>query len=118
MTQAFERSHVHADGALQHHCESDVFCEWALFIHLPTPVCASDFPQNSDLDDATKRRKIIAATNKFYTYVPMNFGLHQPTLIDSQELIKQRLQMVEELINLEVATKMLEVKREGEDKGE
>ncbi len=55
----------------------------------------------------------MAATNKFYTYVPMNFGLEQPTLIETPELIKQRLQMVEELINLEVATKLLEVWGEG-----
>jgi poly [ADP-ribose] polymerase len=58
-----------------------------------------------------KRRKILATSNKFYTFIPMNFGMRQPPLIDSDQRIKERLQMVEELLHLEVASKLLKVRQ-------
>lgn len=67
-------------------------------------------PQRSDADEGMKRRKILATSNKFYTFIPMNFGMRQPPLIDSDERIKERLQMVEELLHLEVASKLLKVR--------
>lgn len=41
--------------------------------------------------------KFIEASNKFYTMIPHNFGMKMPTIIDTQDLVKNKTEMLETL---------------------
>jgi poly [ADP-ribose] polymerase len=50
---------------------------------------------------------ILAASNEFYNLIPHDFGAGQPTLIDHGEAVKRKTQMLDALINIELAATML-----------
>lgn len=60
--------------------------------------------------------KIQGATNKFYSLVPHNFGNQCPELIKSAEMIALKMQMLESLMDLEIAYDLM--KNEGGEEGE
>lgn len=66
----------------------------------------------SDLSDLTARGAIdaefIGLSNKFYTLVPHNFGMNQAPVIDTLEMIKNKRDMVESLLEIEIAYSMLQ----------
>lgn len=41
-------------------------------------------------DEKNKNSKIIETTNKFYTLIPHDFGIKNPQLIDSKEILNVR----------------------------
>eukprot|EP01132_Coremiostelium_polycephalum_P000953 gene953-1208_t len=45
-------------------------------------------------------------TNQFYTLIPHNFGTSQPPLIDSFEMMKQKMDLVEALIDIDIANSL------------
>lgn len=61
------------------------------------------------LEDASKNKtepnmlKIKDASNRFYTLIPHDFGRQQPPLIDSIEVVKGKIQLMDTLVDLEVA---------------
>eukprot|EP00005_Dracoamoeba_jomungandri_P000909 CAMPEP_0174254406 /NCGR_PEP_ID=MMETSP0439-20130205/3732_1 /TAXON_ID=0 /ORGANISM="Stereomyxa ramosa, Strain Chinc5" /LENGTH=1042 /DNA_ID=CAMNT_0015335969 /DNA_START=19 /DNA_END=3144 /DNA_ORIENTATION=- len=61
---------------------------------------------SSDTDNV-KRAKLLDCTNKFYTLIPHDFGDEQPPLIDNDELLKKKLDMIEALQDIEIATSLL-----------
>lgn len=48
----------------------------------------------SDLQDVVRsggpRARLIEASNRFYTYIPHSFGVDDPPVIDSEEMVKVR----------------------------
>jgi poly [ADP-ribose] polymerase 1 len=59
--------------------------------------------------------KLLDATNRFYTLVPHNFGISKPPLIDNEELIKTKMDMLEALLDIEVAYYIISTKNNTDD---
>uniref|UniRef100_A0A915DT11 Poly [ADP-ribose] polymerase n=1 Tax=Ditylenchus dipsaci TaxID=166011 RepID=A0A915DT11_9BILA len=55
----------------------------------------------------------LDATNRFYTLIPHNTGLSNPPLLNSRELIKTKSEILDNLLEMEVAFKI--IKSETED---
>lgn len=51
--------------------------------------------------------KILDASNRFYTLIPHDFGLKKPPLLDNDAIIKSKLEMLESLLEIEVAYTLL-----------
>ena len=47
--------------------------------------------------------KILDASNRFYTLIPHDFGLKAPTLLNKPELIKEKTDMLNNLLEIEIA---------------
>ncbi len=47
--------------------------------------------------------KILDCTNRFYTLVPHDFGMTKPPPLNSEEVIKIKTQMLDNLLEIEVA---------------
>lgn len=56
--------------------------------------------------------KIIDCSNRFYTLIPHDFGMKQPPLLDNVDLIKSKVEMIDNLLDIEVAYNLLQA---GED---
>lgn len=57
-----------------------------------------------------ERTLIIDASNRFYTLVPHSFGVDDPPLLNTEEIIKAKCEMLESLIDMEIAYNLLSVK--------
>jgi len=62
-----------------------------------------------------KPRDLQYLSNEFYTLIPHDFGMKVPPIIRDHDLLKQKLQMVEALADIEIATKLLKVSSGGRD---
>ncbi|XP_011308727.1 poly [ADP-ribose] polymerase [Fopius arisanus] len=58
------------------------------------------------------RLKLIDASNRFYTLVPHSFGIKQPTILDNEALIKAKCEMLDSLMEMEIAYNLLNIKSE------
>ncbi|TPX68181.1 hypothetical protein SpCBS45565_g03249 [Spizellomyces sp. 'palustris'] len=62
-------------------------------------------------DELTKagpdRDKLSDYSSQFYTIIPHEFGMSRPPIIDSPQLLKRKLEMVEALGDIEIATSIL-----------
>ena len=56
------------------------------------------------------RMRLIDASNRFYTLVPHNFGVSEPTIISTEEEIKAKREMLESLMEMEIAYNLLHMK--------
>ncbi|XP_045461901.1 poly [ADP-ribose] polymerase [Harmonia axyridis] len=54
-----------------------------------------------------QENKFIDGTNRFYTFIPHNFGVDNPPLLKTPEMIKQKIEMLDSLMELEVAYSLL-----------
>ncbi|PSN54639.1 Poly [ADP-ribose] polymerase [Blattella germanica] len=59
--------------------------------------------------------RFLDASNRFYTLIPHDFGVDNPPLLNNEEIIKQKLDMLESLMEIEIAYNMLKTKSEGDD---
>lgn len=59
--------------------------------------------------------QILDASNRFYTLIPHDFGMKKPPMLDTKEVIKQKTEMLDNLLEIEVAYSMLKGGDEGED---
>ncbi|XP_033730320.1 poly [ADP-ribose] polymerase 1-like, partial [Pecten maximus] len=59
--------------------------------------------------------QFLDATNRFYTLVPHDFGMKKPPLINSLDVIKAKTDMINNLLDIEVAYGMLKGGDTGED---
>lgn len=50
---------------------------------------------------------VLDATNRFFTIVPHDFGLQNPPLLDSKEIIIQKTQMLDSLMDMEIAYNLM-----------
>lgn len=53
------------------------------------------------------RPKLVDASNRFYTLVPHDFGVSDPVILESEEQIKSKTEMLESLLELEIAYNLL-----------
>lgn len=51
--------------------------------------------------------QFIDASNRFYTFIPHNFGVQTPTVLDTVEQIKEKQTMLESLMEIEIAYSLL-----------
>lgn len=58
--------------------------------------------------DGADRSLIIDRTNRFYTLVPHDFGIDNPPILDNDDLINQKIEMLNTLMDIEIAYKLLE----------
>ncbi|CAF1030272.1 unnamed protein product [Rotaria sordida] len=56
---------------------------------------------------STNKTSIVDATNRFYTLIPHNFGLKKPIILDNIDLIQSKTQMIDNLLEIEIAYSML-----------
>uniref|UniRef100_T1IQQ9 Poly [ADP-ribose] polymerase n=1 Tax=Strigamia maritima TaxID=126957 RepID=T1IQQ9_STRMM len=52
--------------------------------------------------------KFLDASNRFYTLIPHDFGIKKPTALDNEEVIKQKIEMLNNLLEIEVAYSLLQ----------
>ncbi len=60
--------------------------------------------------------KILDGSNRFYTLIPHDFGIKKPPLLDSDEVIKLKTLMVDNLLEIELAYSLLKKGEVGEAK--
>ncbi|XP_015905650.1 poly [ADP-ribose] polymerase 1 [Parasteatoda tepidariorum] len=51
--------------------------------------------------------KIIDVSNRFYTLIPHDFGMKKPTLLDDEDYIKSKIEMLDSLLEIEFAYSLL-----------
>ncbi|VEL14900.1 unnamed protein product [Protopolystoma xenopodis] len=61
------------------------------------------------------QNQLVSASTQFYTLIPHDFGIRQPPLLDSLPAIEKKAQMLEDLLEIEVAYKLM---RSNDDKDE
>lgn len=61
--------------------------------------------------------KFVDASNRFYTLIPHNFGVSLPPILDTLEQVRNKMNMLETLLEIEVAYNMLSVPGEAKDSG-
>lgn len=47
------------------------------------------------------------ASNRFFTLIPHDFGLKTPPLLDNTEIINSKVQMLDSLLEIEIAYNLL-----------
>ena len=60
-----------------------------------------------EISGAKNPSKLLDCTNRFYTLVPHDFGMNKPPTLDSEEVIKIKTQMLDSLLEIEVAYSLL-----------
>lgn len=54
-----------------------------------------------------KPAKILGVSNQFYSMIPHDFGSQMPPLIDNEELLVEKIRLLEDLLQMEVAARAL-----------
>jgi poly [ADP-ribose] polymerase 1 len=77
----------------------------------------------ADLSDLVQRGAghdyLIELSNRFYTLMPHNFGMRSPPVINNIVMIQEKQEMIDNLLQIEVACKIMEtdkVKKEVKEK--
>ncbi|XP_047097726.1 LOW QUALITY PROTEIN: poly [ADP-ribose] polymerase [Schistocerca piceifrons] len=65
----------------------------------------------NDLQELVKKggsdSRFIDASNRFYTLIPHDFGIDNPPIIRTEEVIKQKIELLDSLMEIEIAYSML-----------
>ena len=61
----------------------------------------------NEISGAKNPSRILDASNRFYTLIPHDFGLRKPPLLDTVEVISAKTQMLDNLLEIEVAYSLL-----------
>jgi len=56
--------------------------------------------------------KFLDASNRFFTLIPHDFGLRSPPLLDSPDLVKSKIDMLDSLLEIEIAYSLLSGEKE------
>ncbi len=70
---------------------------------------------NNNGDVEGRETKFLDASNRFFTLIPHDFGMKAPPLLNSVDLIKSKIDMLDSLLEIEVAYNLLQ--SEEKDKG-
>ncbi|XP_018647027.1 poly [ADP-ribose] polymerase, putative [Schistosoma mansoni] len=62
--------------------------------------------QSQSLD----RTQILSESTRFYTLIPHDFGFKTPPMLDNKKIITKKIHMLEDLLEIELAYKMLQTK--------
>ncbi|XP_056621312.1 poly [ADP-ribose] polymerase 1 [Triplophysa dalaica] len=57
--------------------------------------------------DSASESIILDLSNRFYTLIPHDFGMKKPPLLSNQDYIQQKVQMLDNLLDIEVAYSLL-----------
>lgn len=72
-----------------------------------------------ELEDAIKKGKsgsvLADLSSRFYTLIPHSFGRQVPPVIKNAEVLKKKMQMLEALADIEIATKLMKQTEESTD---
>ena len=73
--------------------------------------------EDESLDEEARDRAIMQHTTKFYFKVPHDFGMRAPPMIDNLDLLRSKIELVQNLMEIELASRMLKrkPKAEGDD---
>lgn len=58
-------------------------------------------------EGSQNKNSIVDCTNRFYTLIPHYFGRGKPQILDSVDLIQSKTQMIDNLLEIEIAYSML-----------
>lgn len=64
---------------------------------------------------SVKPNQVLEASTKFYTLLPHDFGEQKPPLIDNEELLKTKLEMLDSLLEIETAYEIITDTRKDSD---
>ncbi|KAM8847132.1 poly [ADP-ribose] polymerase 1 [Synchiropus picturatus] len=59
------------------------------------------------VSDCLSEAQILDLSNRFYTLIPHDFGMKKPPLLDSVDYIQAKVQMLDNLLDIEVAYSLL-----------
>eukprot|EP01099_Mayorella_cantabrigiensis_P002446 TRINITY_DN2071_c0_g1_i1.p1 TRINITY_DN2071_c0_g1~~TRINITY_DN2071_c0_g1_i1.p1 ORF type:complete len:669 (+),score=180.31 TRINITY_DN2071_c0_g1_i1:1060-3066(+) len=62
---------------------------------------------DDSMDERKRKNELLSLTNKFYTLIPHDFGTGDLKLIDTKEALKDKMKLMEALIDIEIATSIL-----------
>lgn len=62
---------------------------------------------NFILEKNAPAAKLVDASNRFYTLIPHSFGVAKPTVLDSLAAVRKKMDMLDTLLEIEVAYTML-----------
>ena len=66
----------------------------------------------AEVSGGKNHTRIVDASNRFYTLIPHDFGMRKPPMLDDEEIIRTKTQMLDNLLEIEVAYSLL--KEEGD----
>jgi len=61
-----------------------------------------------EMKKSVSSSKLMELTNRFYTLIPHNFGRVRPPVINSQEMLKKKMHMLEALADIEIAAHIVD----------
>lgn len=64
------------------------------------------------IEDKASEHNFIDACNRFYTLIPHSFGIDNPPIINTSEMIKEKTEMLDSLMELEVAYNLMKCSRD------
>lgn len=76
-------------------------------------VCLTE--SSNYLKEGTKGNKVLDVSNRFYTLIPHDFGMEKPPLLDNQDLITMKINMLDSLLEIEIAYNILREANTDED---
>lgn len=62
-----------------------------------------------------RRQAVLALTNQFYTLVPHSFGRDDPPLINNTKLLREKMELIQALGDIEIAANIMDTANEGEE---
>jgi len=68
-------------------------------------------------DGGGTETKFLDASNRFFTLIPHDFGMNSPPILNNEEYIKTKLDMLESLLEIEVAYNLLKSGKGDDDEG-
>jgi len=64
--------------------------------------------------DSIIKTRLTESANRFYTLIPHDFGMRAPPLIDNEKMLKEKTDMLEALLDLEIAASLIKQDQSGE----
>ncbi|XP_077991916.1 poly [ADP-ribose] polymerase 1-like [Glandiceps talaboti] len=58
-------------------------------------------------EESVNKSAILDASNRFYTLIPHDFGMKKPPMLETTEIIQSKTQMLDNLLDIEVAYSLL-----------
>ncbi|KAL0276840.1 UNVERIFIED_CONTAM: hypothetical protein PYX00_004320 [Menopon gallinae] len=60
------------------------------------------------MNSSEDKQVVIDATNRFYTLVPHDYGVNNPPLLNNEEIIREKIDVLNSLMEIEIAYKLLQ----------
>ncbi|CAD5224652.1 unnamed protein product [Bursaphelenchus okinawaensis] len=70
------------------------------------------------LSGCTEKVQFLDLSNRFFTLMPHDFGMRNIPIIDSMDLLKQKTEMLDSLLEMEAAYRMVKQEHKDEEKGD